>query len=183
MSTTFITVIFASKPKRVIKVDNIVKKIAAIFGLAGAAVVVSCYLYIWQNQDFQNVWIGIATYVIPLSIGIAAQVYSKRQLGGYLSLKQAVLAFFLSVLIIFIAEAAINYLIYVVWDPAAQETIRLLQETMVEQRKATSNAAVQVSDIDYSAISYIKAATSKLLFYTVIGIVMAFFIKKNPETA
>lgn len=163
--------------------DQIVKKVAVLFGLIGAALVAASYLYIWQNQDFANIPLGIFIYVIPLAIGIAAQVYSKRKLGGYLSLKQAVLAFFLSVLLVFAAEALINYLIFVVWDPAAQETVRLLQEAMVAERKASSNAAVQVSEIDYSAKGYLIASTSKLLFYTVIGIITAFFIKKNRPTA
>lgn len=162
--------------------DQIVKKVAVFFGLIGAALVAASYLYIWQNQDFANISLGIFIYVVPLAIGIAAQVYSKRELGGYLSLKQAVLAFFLSVLFIFSAEALINYLIFVFWDPAAQETVRLLQEAMVAERKANSNAAVQVSEIDYSAKGYLVAATSKLLFYTVIGIITAFFIKKNQPT-
>ena len=163
--------------------DALVKKTALLFGCIGAAIVIASYLYIWQNEDFANIALGIGIYVIPLAIGIAAQVYSKRQLGGYLSLKQAVLAFFLSVLLIFVAEAVINYLIFVVWDPAAQETVRVLQESMVAQEKASSNAAVQVSEIDYSIQGYAVATASKLLFYTVIGIITAFFIKKNKPTA
>ncbi len=163
------------------ELDNIVKKTAFIFGLVGATIIIASYVYIWQNQDFQNAGIGIFVYAVPLVIGIAAQVFSKRKLSGYLTLKQAVLAFFLSVLLIFVAEAVINYLIFVVWDPGAQETVRQLQETMVAERKATSNAAVQVGEINYSAQSYLIAATSKLLFYTVIGIITALFIKKNPS--
>jgi len=161
-------------------VDQIVKKNALILGLIGAAITVALYLYIWQSQDFQNLSIGIVTLIIPIAVGIGAQIYCKNKLGGYITLKQTVLAFFLSVLIIFVSEAVINYLIFVVWDPAAQETVRLMQESMVAQEKANSNAAVQVSEIDYSAKGYLIAATSKLLFYTVIGILAAFFIKKNP---
>ena len=160
--------------------DEIVKKNAAVLGLIGAAITAALYIYIWQTEDFQNMAIGIVTLILPLAIGIAAQVYSKNKLGGYLTLKQAVLAYFLSVLIIFVTETFVNYLIFVVWDPSAQETVRLLQEQMVAQEKATSNAAVKVSEIDYSAKGYLIAATSKLLFYTVVGIITAFFIKKNP---
>lgn len=163
--------------------DQIVKKNAAILGFIGAAITAALYLYIWQTKDFQNVTIGIVTLILPLAIGIAAQVYSKNKLGGYLTLKQAVLAYFLSVLLIFVTEAIINYLIFVVWDPSAQETVRLMQEKMVAQEKAATNAAVQVSEINYSAKGYLIAATSKLLFYTVIGIITAFFIKKNPPQA
>ncbi len=160
--------------------DQIVKKNAAVLGLIGAAITVSLYLYIWQSQDFQNKAIGIVTLILPLAIGIAAQVYSKTKLGGILTLKQAVLAFFLSVLIIFVSEALVNYLIYVVLDPGAQETVRLLQEKMVAAQREASNAAVQASEIDYSVKGYMIATTSKLLFYTVIGIITALFIKKNP---
>ncbi|WP_172443323.1 DUF4199 domain-containing protein [Nonlabens agnitus] len=161
--------------------DQIVKKNAALLGIIGAAITASLYIYIWQTQDFQNMTIGVVTLVLPLAIGIAAQVYSKNKLGGFITLKQAVLAYFLAVLLIFVTEAIVNYLIYVVWDPSAQETVRLMQEKMVAAEKATSNAAVQVSEIDYSAKGYLIAATSKLLFYTVIGIITAFFIKKNPQ--
>lgn len=162
--------------------DSLVKKTAVLFGLVGAAIIVACYLYIWQNADFANIALGIFIYIIPLAVGIAAQVYSKRQLGGFLSLKQAVLAFFLSVLLIFVAEAVINYMIFVVWDPEAQQTVRLVQEGMVAKEKANSNAAVQVSEIDYSMKGYAIATSSKLLFYTVIGIITAFFIKNNRTT-
>ncbi|BAO56606.1 DUF4199 domain-containing protein [Nonlabens marinus] len=162
--------------------DSLVKKTGVLFGVVGAAIVIACYLYIWQNEDFANIALGIGIYIIPLAVGIAAQVYSKKRQGGLLTLKQAVLAFFLSVLIIFVGEAVINYLIFVVWDPEAQETVRILQESMVEQEKASSNAAVQVSEIDYSFKGYAIATASKLLFYTVIGIITAFFIKKNKPT-
>lgn len=163
--------------------DQIVKKNGLVLGLIGAAITISLYLYIWKNQDFQNITIGIITLIIPVAIGLASQIYSKNKLGGYITLKQTVLAFFLSVLIIFVSEAVINYLIYVVWDPGAQETVRLMQEAMVAKEREASNAAVQVSEIDYSIKGYAKAATSKLLFYTVIGILAAFFIKKNPPQA
>jgi hypothetical protein len=164
-------------------VDQIVKKNAFLTGVVGAAITAACYLYMWQTQSYQSIAMAVIIYAMPLALGIAAQVICKNKLGGYITLKQTVLAFFLTVLLIFVTEAVINYLIFVIWDPEAQEIVQQLQAAAVEERKASSNAAVQISEIDYSATTYLTAATSKLLFYTAVGILIGFFIRRNPPAA
>jgi len=165
------------------ELDQIVKKYALIFGLLGSLIVSGIYLYLWKTPAWENVPVALSVWVVPLVFGIAAQIYCKKKLNGFLSLKQAVLAFFLCVLIIFVLESTLLYLIFVVWDPETQEILRSINEGAVELEKATSNRAVQTVEADYSLKGYALGTTTKLLFYTVIGIITAFFIKKNPETA
>ncbi|AZQ44580.1 DUF4199 domain-containing protein [Nonlabens ponticola] len=160
--------------------DNIVKKTAAIYGIIGALITIGSYVYIWQTRDFDNLSIGIGLLIVHLILAVGAQIHSKKKLGGYLSLKQAVLAFVACAAIMFLSEAIINYLIYVVWDPAAQEQVAQMTAELAEQRRANSNQEIEEATIDYTIAGYAQAAVSKLLIYTVFGIIAGLIIKKNP---
>lgn len=162
--------------------DAIVKKIGFTLGLVGSLIIVSIYLYIWQQQDFANSGFAVVILILPLILAFASQILSKVKMSGYISVKQGVLAFIACIGIIFLSEAVINYLVYTVWDPGAQDLIRAAQESRQAALEIQGNNKADFIEVNYSASGYLLAAGTKFLMYTVLGIIMAIVLRKSkPE--
>jgi tellurite resistance protein TehA-like permease len=162
--------------------DAIVKKTGLIFGLIGSTVITGIYLYIWQNQDFANAGFAVVILLLPLILAFGAQITSKFKMSGFISVKQGVLAFIACIGLIFFCEAVINYLVYTVWDPGAQDLIREAQESRRNALEDQGNNKADFIDVNYSISGYMLAAGTKFLMYTVVGIIMAIILRKSsPE--
>lgn len=177
------TIIFVFLKKKN-ALDQIVKKNAFIIGLIGAVANLALVIYIWQIQAFSSVGLGIAMMILPIPFGIAAQWWSKSSLNSYLSLKQGVLAFFLCMLVIFLVDFIANYLIYVQIDPGAQAIAEKATEEFAQKNEnALANQDVFKKPV-YSLGSYFTGFISKLLFYTIFGILSSLiFRKETPQQA
>ena len=163
--------------------DAIVKKISFVYGIAGSVVIALTYLYIWQQEQYMNGWFSLITLLLPLILAFGAQINSKFKLNGFMSLKQGVMAFAITILLIFITEALINYLIFVEIDPSAQETVAQAQEARKTALEAQGKQIQDPAPVDYSLGGYALATATKFLAYTVLGIIMAFVLKKKRATA
>ncbi|KQC33893.1 hypothetical protein AAU57_11550 [Nonlabens sp. YIK11] len=161
-------------------VDQIVKKNALIIGLISSALVSCSYIYIWINEAYTNLSLFFVIMGIILGLAVFSQIYCKRRLGGFISLKQAVLAFFIVALLSCLAEALTNYYIFVIHDPASQDVINAISEAAVLKQKEISNAPVTFTKKEFTIGEYVQATLTKVLFFTVLGIISGFFIKKNP---
>lgn len=159
--------------------DAVVKKTGLILGLIGSVIIVSIYLYIWQQQDFANSGFAVVILLLPLILAFASQIFSKVKLSGYISVKQGVLAFITCIGLIFLSEAVINYLVYTVWDPGAQDLIREAQESRQAALELQGNNKADFIEVNYSASGYLLAAGTKFLMYTVLGIIMAMILRKS----
>lgn len=159
--------------------DQIVKKNAFTIGVIGAIANLTLVVYIWQTQAFASVSLGIVMIILPIPFGIAAQWWSKSSLNSYISLKQGVLAFFLCMLVIFFVDFIANYLIYVEIDPAAQTIAEKATEQFAQKNEnALANQEV-FKKPEYSLASYFTGFVSKLLFYTIFGIISSLIFRKE----
>ncbi len=158
--------------------DSIVKKTGLLFGFVGSAVIVIIYLFIWKEREFSNALLSVVILLFPLILAFASQITSKVRLSGYLSFKQGVLAFIACIGMIFFFEALINYLIFVVWDPEAQDLIRDAQQLRQDAIESTGNNKAEFIEVNYSISGYMLAAGTKFLMYTVVGIIMAMILRK-----
>lgn len=158
--------------------DAIVKKTGLLFGALGSLIIISIYLYIWQYQDFANAGFAVVILILPLILAFGAQITSKLKMSGYMSVKQGVLAFVACIGLIFFSEAIINYLVYTVWDPGAQDLIRAAQESRQAALESQGNNKAEFIEVNYSASGYLLAAGTKFLMYTVLGIIMAMILRK-----
>lgn len=158
--------------------DAIVKKTGLLFGALGSLIIISIYLYIWQYQDFANAGFAVVILILPLILAFGAQITSKLKMSGYMSVKQGVLAFVACIGLIFFSEAIINYLVYTVWDPGAQDLIRAAQEARQAALESQGNNKAEFIEVNYSASGYLLAAGTKFLMYTVLGIIMAMILRK-----
>lgn len=159
--------------------DSIVKKTGLLFGFIGSLIIVCIYLYIWQEQQYSNAGFSVVILLLPLILAFAAQITSKVKLSSYLSFKQGVLAFIACIGLIFFFEALINYLIFVIWDPEAQDIIRETQQQRQAALEGAGNNKAQYIEVNYSISGYLLAAGTKFLMYTVVGIIMSMVLRKQ----
>lgn len=159
--------------------DQIVKKKSFTIGLIGALFNLALVVYVWQTENYANVSLGIVLLLLPIPFGIAAQWLSKSSLNGYISLKQGVLAFFLCMLVIFSIDFIVNYLIYVQIDPAAQLAAEKATESFAQKNENALASQDVFKKPVYSLGTYFTGFLSKLLIYTIPGIISALIFKKS----
>ncbi len=159
--------------------DQIVKKNSFSVGVIGAIANLALVIYIWKTQAFTDVGLGIVLLLLPIPFGIAAQWWSKKSLNGYMSLKQGVLAFFLCMLVIFFIDFIVNYLIYVEIDPEAQAIAEKATESFAQKNENALASQDVFKKPVYSLGSYFTGFLSKLLIYTIPGILSALIFRKE----
>ena len=162
--------------------DSIIKRQSAIIGFVAASIAAIYYIVIWKYQLYTNTWISIIRIIVPILLGLIAQLLAKRALKGVISLKQCVLAYFIVIVLFFVTEALVNYLIFVVIDPAAQNFMLEAALKAQQQNPNTAAASGVFKQPEYTLTSYIGPMISSILFYTVAGILSGFFIKNIKTT-
>lgn len=162
--------------------DGIIKRQSAVIGVVAAAIAATYYIIIWKYQLYFTPWISVIRLIAPLVLGVIAQLLAKRVLGNAITLKQSVLAYFIVIVFFFITEALVNYLIFVVIDPAAQNFMLEAALKVQEQTPNSAAASGVFKQPEYTLTSYIAPTLSSILFYTVAGIVTGFFIKNIKTT-
>lgn len=163
--------------------DKVVKKIGLLFGIVGGATFVVNYLIIWQNEIFGNALYGTILRLLPLLLGIAAQVTSKIKLNNIISFKQAVIPFVICTAIMLVTELIMNYLIYVVIDPGAQEKIMQLYLKNKELMEAQGVKTMETMQRTINLKSLSSGAALNFLIYMIPGLIVAFVMRKKPAPA
>lgn len=170
-----------------------VKKNGINFGviLGLFSILATAAIYAIDLSLFASFWTGIILFIIGLSIAIAAIAKTKKALGGFISFKEAFTVFFITMLIGLLLNMIFSYVLFNLIDPAAAETIKdhIIEMTVSmnqnfgvpaeEIRKQVE--AIENSD-NYSIGSQLKSFFGLLLFYIIIGLIVAAIMKKNkPE--
>lgn len=163
--------------------ENQIKKQSTIIGVIAATIAALCYIAIWQYQMYQSGWMAIITLVTPLLMGILSQLLAKRKLKNAITLKQCVLAYFIVVVLFFVTEGVINYLIFVKIDPAAQTVVNEITAAVQQQNPNSAASSGVFKGLEFSFKSYLIATASKTLLYTALGILTGFFIKNVRTTS
>ena len=172
---------------------NAVKKNGVNFGIivGGVSVLASTLMYVIDLKLFVSWWVGIVLFLISLSIGIIGIGKAKKEMGGFITFKEAFTTFFIIMAIGVAISIAFNIILLNFIDPDAKETIKdhLIEMTMEINQKFDTPAEIvkqQMEEIQnndpYSpqkqALSYVWI----LLFYIVVGLIVAVSMKKNkPE--
>ena len=163
--------------------DSIIKKQSAIIGFVAAAIAALCYVIIWKYQLYASGWMALIILIMPLALGIVAQLLAKSVMQGAISLKQCVLAYLIVIVLFFVTEAVVNYLVFVVIDPSAQDAMREVTLNAIGQNPDTAASSGIFKQPDFTVGEYFRAVLSKTLLYTVVGIITGFFIKNIKTTS
>ena len=148
-------------------------------------------MYAFNTELFTKWWVGIASILLTVVMGIVATAKSKGILGGYMSFKQAFSSYFITCAVGLAISTAVGILIFSVVDP---ELAQYLNERSLEiAREMMERFGAPQSEIDkalaeaagkdnFSIVNQAKSYISFLILQSVIGLLIGLiFKKKDPD--
>jgi hypothetical protein len=161
-------------------------KSALISGLylAIALILVSVIFYVMGNP-FSKVG-QYASYPIMIGGIILAQLNYKKALGGTLTYGQAVGVGVLAMVFASLISGIYTFLLYQVIDPSLQEQLRIYtEEQIIKQGKVPEEQLELVvkmaTKFQSPPILFAMAVVGGAFIGTIISLITAIFIKKNPS--
>jgi len=135
-------------------------------------------------------WYSILLFICIIIFGIISIVKAKSISGNFLNFKHSFTAYFITVAIGVFASVLIFYILFNFIDTGAAETLKQLNiEAQVERMQsfgmnedALSEMMIAMEDQNsYSIPTLLLGLVIQLVIYSIIGLIAAAFIKKNPE--
>ncbi len=170
-----------------------VKKNGVNFGIivAVVSILATSLMYAIDLKLFMTWWIGIILFLISLAIGIVGVAKAKKQLGGYISFKEAFTTYFIIMALGSAISIVFSIILLNVIDPAAKDTLKQYAiELAVEmgQKFGTPTKVLkqQVELMEqqdsYSVTGQALSYVWVLLFHAIVALIVAVSMKKNkPE--
>lgn len=164
--------------------DQIVKQQSFRIAIIAAVITASLYFYMYATSDYLNSTFSLLFYTIPGIAGVIAQLVSKFKLAGTISFKQAVMAYVIVIVAVFIAEALSAYSIMNHLDSNGK-TVLLEAWDKVYNSQANELATESMfKKPTFSAGEYVQGIFTKTIIYTVFGLISGLIISKaNPPKA
>jgi hypothetical protein len=168
-----------------------IKKYAMNFGIIAAVISIlySLIAYLVDQSLFVNLVAGVVMMVIGFVLYIMSPLRVKRDQGGYITFRDAVTSFVLTFIIAGITGVIWNLLLFNVIDPELQSTV---QEMTIEKsvqmmerfgapEESIDQSIAQMEETNnYSLGNQVKGFFMMLLFMTIVGLIVAAIIKKDP---
>lgn len=148
--------------------------------------------YAVNLEVFTKWWYGILLLLIIIMAGIISSAKARSLSGGFISFKQAFSSYFIPIAVGVLISTTVGIVLFNVVDPEAAEVIkqRSIEATveMMEgfgspQETIDQQIAVLEETDQFSAIGQLKGIAWQLLFYSIIGLLVAAIIKKKDPNA
>lgn len=153
---------------------------------------VLCYAF--KIEFLVNFWMNLLVLpVIIIGFGIVSSAKAKSLLGGFMSFKEAFTAYFIPVAIGVIISTTVSVILFNFIDPDAavqlKELVMTKTQSFMEGMGAPSDqineALSQMEEQETFAIgTQLRSLAQSLIFFTVIGLIVALIMKKkDPNEA
>ena len=173
--------------------ENSIKSNAINYGLyLGAFLALLTVIVYAINLDMMtNTWYGIFILLMIIVFGIVSVAKAKGILEGYISFKQSFTTYFLTILIGLVISTVVSYIIFNIIDPDAaiaikEKTIEATINMMEGFGAPAETIAEQVDkmekDNQFSIGNIVQGLAMQLIIFSIIGLIVAAIMKKNPET-
>jgi fumarate reductase subunit C len=174
--------------------NEIIKKNGVTYGTYAATIFVSILvlMYLIDLSLFTKWYIGVFQFLAIIVLGVLVVKKSKADLNNFISFKDAFTAFFIMILVGLSAYTLTSILLFNVIDPEAKKIItehfmQYTKEMMEgfnlpasEIKKALAEMKKQDNfSISKQSIGFIFS----LLFYSVIGLIIATIFKSKSQDA
>ncbi|GAA4900483.1 DUF4199 domain-containing protein [Flaviramulus aquimarinus] len=173
--------------------EKSLKSIATNYGLYLGALLalITVLAYAVNLELLTNMWMGIFIMIAIIVLGIISVAKIKQVQNGFASFKQAFTAYFITVLIGLLISTFVSYLLFNFIDPEASEILKekTIEKTveMMEGFNSSSDVIAETveqieSQNQYSLGNIAKGLAGYLVFFSVIGLIVAAAMKKsNPD--
>jgi hypothetical protein len=164
-------------------------RIGLIFGII--AVVYSFGAYAIDETLFTKWWLSLLLFVGSLFFFIYAMVQTRKQLGGYITFREAFSAFMIAAIVYLLMSTAANMLLFQVIDTGLADRVkeRMIEaslewfEKMNMPEEAIDEAITKMEEQDQFSIgAQLKSVGMAIVFFAVIAAISAAIVKRNkPE--
>ena len=162
-----------------------------ILGVINSAVLV--LIYTMNPELFLAPWLGIVLFLMTIVFGIIASAKAKAILKGFISLKQAFTAYFITVAIGSFFAVILTVLLFSVIDV---ETGQYLNEKLMDMSLETlkslgmsesiiEESMKKASEIDnFSFLTQIQSYFIRLVIYCIFGLISSLVLRRqDPNEA
>lgn len=166
-------------------------KSGLVLGLIG--IIITLLIYFINAKLLANIWVGISILIISLTLVVVFGIGYRKEVGGYLSFKQAFIYSLVLLLVAGLVSQVFNYLLFnvidsslteLVADAAIENTEAMMEKFNVppdEIDKALENTETQMTN-QYKPAGIMKAYLYSIIIYAIISLITGAIIKrKNPE--
>ena len=160
--------------------------------LGGGLALITILCYALKIELLVNLWLVLLILpVIMIIVGAISIVKSRSMQAGFISFKEAFSSYFITVAIAIIINTVIGYILFNFIDPDAAIQLKQLAiektESMMRGMGAPlDDIAKQVEAIENedstSIVAQLKSMAQSLIFFAVIGLIVALIMKRNPES-
>ena len=172
--------------------NEIIKKNAITFGVIMGvfSVLVTSSIYAVNLEYFLKWWVGIITIVISIAIGVVLVSKTKRQLGGFITFKEAFTTYFLAAIIGSTISVLFSILLFNFIDPSAKETLRELTiKYTVEVMQKFGAPASEINKMlpelqkadNYSPSSQLFGLVVGFVISAIFGLILALIFKNKSS--
>lgn len=174
--------------------ENSLKSIATNYGfyLGALLALLTVISYAVNLELLTNMWYGIFIMVAIIALGVVSVAMVKKAQNGFVSFKEAFTSYFITVLIGLVISTLVSYFLFNVIDTEAaavlkektiETTVRMM-ENFHAPSEAVAEAVKEIESQNQFAIgSILKGLAGYLVFFSVIGLIVAAAMKKNnPDT-
>ena len=150
--------------------------------------------YVLNIELLVNFWIMLLLLpIVAIVFGIVSTAKAKSLLGGFMSFKQAFSAYFITIAFGIIISSLVSIILFGFIDPEAatmlqeigMEKVRGFMESMGAPESEIDKAMAEAAKEDTMSIgNQVMNIAKGLIFYAVIGLIVALIMKKkDPDAA
>lgn len=172
--------------------NEIVKKNGIKFGIITAIISIlhTLGIYLIDYRLFINVWLGFSLLFVFIIIGCLQLVELRKELGGYMTLKEGFTSYFINSLIALSLSTIFSLLLFNVIDTNVRDLAN--EELIVFQVKNLENYSVPTEKIketvinmketpQFSAVGILRSSIGSLLGSILFGLILAAIFKRKPK--
>lgn len=172
--------------------NEVVKKNGINYGiiLGTISILITASIYATDLKLFTNMWIGIVSIVIFLTIGVILVSKTKKQLNGFITFKEAFTVYFLAGAIGATMSVLFNILLFNVIDPEAKTivnehaieyTVQMMKKFNAPTESITKTAEEMQKNDNYSAANLLKGLVYSFVFTAIFGALLALIFRNKQS--
>jgi hypothetical protein len=166
------------------------RKNAAKYGLfLGLVMVVSTTLiYAIDLSLFTASWYGIVNLLIVVCFGVISSVNNKKELGGFMTFKEAFTSFFITIAIGISIMTLFSILLFNFIDPEAkrvisENVIKMTSEMMLKFGAKPSDINNVIKEMEksdsFGVAGQAKGFAFNIVIYSIIGLITALIVRRE----
>ncbi|PNW28583.1 DUF4199 domain-containing protein [Formosa algae] len=174
--------------------ENSLKSMAATYGIYLAILLsaLTIIAYVINLEILTSMWVGAGTFIVIVVFGIISTAKAKSSQNGFITFKDAFTAYFVTILIGVIISTLVSIILFNFIDPEAAEILK--QQIIEKSTDMMKSFGAAQEQIDLAVVemekqnqfeigSQLKSLAFSIIFYCIIGLIIAVAMKKNDPEA